>query len=153
MTQVTLPHRAAIVDLLTSQTRALHAREIAARLHVEDASYPGLLRLLDHLVFNGEISPQSGKRFQAKREPRVVRGSERQGVLTVHPRGFGFVASVGHDDDLYIPEEAMGGGMHGDLVTAQLVGRTQRGSEGSIVAVLKRGNPRIVGVLRRKGKG
>src|SRR4051812_28096948 len=104
MTQVTLPQRAAILDLLTSQARALHAREIAARLHVEDASYPGLLRLLDDLVFNGEISPQ-GKRFQAKREARVVRGSERQGVLTVHPRGFGFVASVGHDDDLYIPEE------------------------------------------------
>jgi ribonuclease R len=153
MQKVTLPHRAAILDLLTSQTRALHAREIAARLHVEDASYPGLLSLLDDLAFSGAISPMAGQRFRAAREAGGPRGAERQGVLSVHPRGFGFVASIGYEDDLYVPEEALGGAMHGDIVKARLVARSQRGSEGEIVAVEKRANARVVGVLRRRGKG
>jgi ribonuclease R len=153
MAPVTLPHRAAILDLLTSQARALHAREIAARLHVEDAAYGGLLSLLDELAFSGAISPMAGQRFKATREAGSARGRERQGILSVHPRGFGFVASVGHEDDLYIPEEAMAGAMHGDLVTARLVARSRRGSEGEVVAVVKRANERVVGVLRRRGKG
>src|SRR5581483_854564 len=94
-----------------------------------------------------------GQRIRAKREDRAVRGAEREGVLSVHPRGFGFVASVGHDDDLYVTEESMGGAMHGDRVSARLLARTPRGSEGEIVRVLSRANARVVGVVRRRGKG
>lgn len=147
-----LPRRQAILDLLHSHTRALHAREIAARLHLEDAAYPGLLRVLEDLALTGAISPLAGQRFRSKREAVAERGTEREGILSVHPRGFGFVASVGHDDDLFIPEESMRGAMHGDLVTARLVVRSSRGSEGEVLQVQKRANERVAGVLRRRGK-
>ena len=49
------------------------------------------------------------------------RETERQGVLSVHPRGFGFVASVGFEDDLYIPEERMAGAMHGSVGNVILI--------------------------------
>lgn len=92
------------------------------------------------------------RRFRPK--PDTFSGADglRQGILSVHPRGFGFVSSVGFDDDLYIPEERLDGAMHGDLVTARLVGRSSRGSEGEVVAVTTRGNDRVPGVLRRRGK-
>ena len=33
----------------------------------------------------------------------------------MHPRGFGFVASLdAAGDDVFVPPEAMGGAMHGD---------------------------------------
>jgi ribonuclease R len=152
MIQGPLPRREAILELLNSQTRALHAREIAARLHVEEAAYPSLLRVLSDLATTGVISPHSGQRFRSKPDATAGRDVERQGVLTVNPRGFGFVASVGFDDDLYVPEDRMAGAMHGDIVMARLVARSTRGSEGEVVRVVTRGNERVPGILRRRGK-
>jgi ribonuclease R len=83
---------------------------------------------------------------------RGGKGAERQGYLIVNPRGFGFVASVGYDDDLYISEDRMGGAMHGDLVAARLLSRSSRGSEGEVLRVLQRATAKVPGVLRRRGK-
>jgi ribonuclease R len=77
----------------------------------------------------------------------------RQGVLTVNARGFGFVSAIGFDDDLYIPEDSLAGAMHGDLVDARLVSRSNRGSEGEVVRVVTRANHKVPGVLRLRGKG
>jgi ribonuclease R len=76
----------------------------------------------------------------------------RQGILSVNARGFGFVSSVGFDDDLYVSEERLAGAMHGDLVDARLVSRSRRGSEGEVVRVVNRANNKVPGVLRRRGK-
>ena len=35
------------------------------------------------------------------------------GVLSMSPRGFGFVMAAGRDD-VYLPPEAVGGALHGD---------------------------------------
>jgi len=83
---------------------------------------------------------------------RSGKGAEREGVLSVNPRGFGFVTSPGFDDDLYISEDRIDGAMHGDLVTARLVARSSRGSEGEVLRVLKRATAKVPGVLRRRGK-
>jgi ribonuclease R len=152
MNKANSPGRDAILDLLCAQARALHAREIAARLHVEDSAYPALLRLLEDLAFSGAISPLAGQRFRVKREAMTGRDVLREGVLSVNPRGFGFVSAVGYEDDLFISEDTMRGGMHGDLVRARLLVRTKRGSEGEIVEVVSRSNPRVPGTLRRRGK-
>ena len=71
----------------------------------------------------------------------------------MHPRGFGFVASLdASGDDVFIPPEAMGGAMHGDKVRVRIRARGPRGAEGEVVAILERGLKRVVGTLRRKGK-
>src|SRR5262245_55898032 len=152
MIQGPLPRREAILELLSRQTRALHAREIAARLHVEEAAYPSFLRVLSDLATTGVISPFSGQRFRSNPQATDGRDVEREGILSVNPRGFGFVASIGFDDDLYINEERMAGAMHGDLVAARLVARSSRGSEGEVTRVITRANERVPGVLRRRGK-
>jgi len=76
----------------------------------------------------------------------------RQGILSVNARGFGFVATVGFEDNLYIPEERLAGAMHGDLVDARLVSRSTRGSEGEVMRVVTRANNKVPGVLRQRGK-
>jgi ribonuclease R len=98
------------------------------------------------------IQGQLPRRPRPKPDTSSGRDVVREGILTVHARGFGFVSSLGFEDDLYIPEERLDGAMHGDLVTARLVARSSRGSEGEIVGVTKRGNDRVPGVLRRRGK-
>lgn len=147
-----LPKRSAVIGLLDDQSRALHAREISARLHVAERDYSALLRLLEQMVFDGAISPATGQRFRAKRDT-AERGRGREGTLSVNPRGFGFVSTAGMPDDLFIPEEAIGGAMHGDLVLARVVSRTARGFEGTITSVIERAHERIPGVLHRRGRG
>jgi ribonuclease R len=80
-------------------------------------------------------------------------GFEREGYVTVHPRGFGFVASgEATGDDVFVSNEGLLGAMHGDKVVVAITGRGPRGPEGEIVRILERGIARVAGVLRRRGK-
>jgi ribonuclease R len=149
-----LPRRDAVVDLLASRGRPLTSRELAARLHVTETSYPGFLRFLEALAQEGALREVGKDRYSlegpAWRRPEGV--TEREGTLRADARGFGFVRSVGFSDDLYVPEQAMGGALHGDTVLARPVRRSSLGFEGEIVRIVKRGAHRIAGVLRRRGK-
>jgi ribonuclease R len=147
-----LPTRHDVLELLGSERRPLHAREIAARLRVSAVDYLGLQRLLDDLSFEGVLAARPGQRFKLSRRTAGARGSDREGLLTVHPRGFGFVASLGDSgDDVFVPPEAMAGAMHGDRVRVHIRSRGARGAEGEVVDVLERGYKRIAGTLHRKG--
>src|SRR5262245_32679393 len=147
-----LPRRDAIVDLLASQKRALHVNEIATRLHVEDRQYSALQRMLDDLSFDGSVVALPGQRFKLSRQQLEHRGAEQEGTLSVHARGFGFVSAAGMSDDVFVPPEAMRGGLHGDRVVVRVVTRTRRGVEGEGVRIVGRRNPRIAGTLGRRGK-
>jgi ribonuclease R len=120
---------------------------------VSEADYLGLQRLLDDLSFEGVLSARPGQKFHLSQKTAASRGAEREGLLTVHPRGFGFVASLdAAGDDVFIPPESMGGAMHGDRVRVRVRSRAARGAEGEVVAVVDRGMKRVAGTLRRKGK-
>jgi ribonuclease R len=148
-----LPTRTEILELLDSETRPLHVREIAGRLRVSDVDYLGLQRLLDDLSFEGVIAARPGQHFKISTRTASARGGEREGFLTVHPRGFGFVASLGEaGQDVFVPPDAMAGAMHGDRVRVRIRARGARGAEGEVVAVIERGIKRVAGTLRRKGR-
>ena len=68
----------------------------------------------------------------------------------MNPRGFGFVAGGVGNDDVYVPPDAIGGALHGDRVLVSVVAQSDRGLEGRIEQVIKRRNPRVAGVLRRR---
>ncbi len=158
-----LPTRAAILELLGAETRPLHVREIAARLRISEVDYLGLQRLLDNLSLEGVLASRPGQRFDVSRRNFEVSSDEREGLLTVNPRGFGFVASLGPaaaaaaksraaGNDVFVPPDAMAGAMHGDKVRVRIRSRGARGAEGEVIAILERGIKRIAGTLRRKGK-
>ncbi len=155
-----LPTRDAILDVLGREDRALHAKEISRLLGVGEASYAGLLRQLDDLAFNGLLTARDGHKFKLSTGTAGVRGArsdtsaqEREGVVTIHPRGFGFVASAGSPaDDVFVAKEALGGAMHGDRVAVRVTARGSRGAEGQITKVVGRSLKRVAGVLRRRGR-
>jgi len=147
-----LPNRTQVLDVLRAEDRPVHANEIAERLGVGVESYQGLLRLLDDLVFDGVLVAR-GQRFKVDQKRGSTAREQREGLLTVNPRGFGFVASAtASGDDVFVGADALGGAMHGDLVVVEIVARGARGAEGQIVEVKKRGSTRVSGVLRRRGK-
>ncbi len=148
-----LPTRGEVLELLETKDGALHAREIASQLGVADSDYLGFQRMLDDLGFQGVVSTRPGQRFKAKEGAGKDRGKEREGLLSVNARGFGFVASLGDvGDDVFIGAEALGGAMHGDRVVVRVRSRGSRGVEGEIIKIVDRGTKRVAGVLRRKGK-
>ncbi len=133
----------------------MHLREIASRLRISEVDYLGLQRLLDNLSLEGVLTARPGQRFNLSSSPTRASGSERDGLLTVNPRGFGFVASLeanASGDDVFVPPDAMGGAMHGDKVRVRLRSRGPRGAEGEVLRVIERGYKRTAGTLRRKGK-
>src|ERR1700722_2032496 len=103
--QKSLPPRAAILDLLGKEDRAFHAKEIASLLGLGDRSYEALVRQLEDLVFQGVLAARDGHKFKLSRTTAAVRtsGDEREGYVSIHPRGFGFVASAAAPaDDVYV---------------------------------------------------
>ncbi len=102
---------------------------------------------------------KNSSRTTPRAEPRGADRSRagdsqrREGYVTIHPRGFGFVASGENTgDDVFVAKEGLMGAMHGDKVVVTITGRGPRGPEGSVVAVLQRSIVRVAGVLRRRGK-
>jgi len=147
------PSRSEIVRTLVEAKKPVHARELASQLGVADSAFERFLGLLDELTDARFIRRGSGQRYSAL--PPKAAEHEREGwegMLSINPRGFGFVNSAGHDD-VYIPPEAIGAALHGDRVRIVVVSRSGRGAEGRVEQIVARRNPRVAGVLRRKGKG
>ncbi len=143
-----LPSRGDIVRCLSESPRALHARELSTRCGVPDVLYPRFLELLDQMAFDGSLRRLSGSRFRAQAE---AARPTWEGVLSVNPRGFGFVTAAGQED-VYIAPDGIGGAMHGDRVEVSVIGRSSRGVEGRIERIVQRRKPRIAGVLRKRRK-
>ena len=135
--------------LLAAQRRPMHVAEIATRLGVEAGSYDALQRVLDDLAFDGRVAPMSGHRFRLSREQTERHGAEVEGVLSVNPRGFGYlVARAGDDGDIYIPPEAS---VRGGL--ARRHGRRARrhaardaASKGEVLRIVQRRAARVAGI-------
>jgi ribonuclease R len=155
-----LPTRADILELFGSDPRPLHVREVASRLRISEVDHLALERLLDNLSLEGVLTARPGQRFKLSSGPARSSagergGNEREGLLTVHPRGFGFVASLeagAAGNDVFVPPEAMAGAMHGDRVQVRVRSRGPRGAEGEVVRIVERGYTRTAGTLHRKGK-
>ncbi len=75
------------------------------------------------------------------------------GTLTVNPRGFGWIATEGGSDDLWVGNSDFGPAMHRDRVRATI----QRGSQGRVrgivTEVLERGTHTFVGTYRESRFG
>ncbi|HEY3255619.1 MAG TPA: RNB domain-containing ribonuclease, partial [Polyangiaceae bacterium] len=145
-----IPAKGEVIRMVVEAKKPIHPRELAEKLGVSAANVSKLVAALDELADQKRIKRLNGGRYTA--ELREVTQSEGwEGVLSLNPRGFGFVNAVGHDD-LYIAPEAIGPALHGDRVKVTVVNRSARGAEGRVDHIVARRNPRVAGVLRRRGK-
>lgn len=142
---VPLPDREEILRHL--DTKPLHAGQLAQQCGVPKESYQLFVEVLEQLVEEGSIVRQGRQRYK---RPRRRRAPESwTGVLSVNPRGFGFVTAAGKPD-VFISEEALAGALHGDCVTIEVLRVSPKGTEGVVTDIVERRNPRVAGVVRRK---
>ncbi|MCC6645329.1 MAG: ribonuclease R [Polyangiaceae bacterium] len=150
-----LPRRDAVLSYFARLGRAVSARDAAAKLRVSEGATPGFLRMLESLSHEGALLAHDGGRFslgaEAAPPPSVKPSTERSGRLSLDARGFGFVRTPSEREDVYVPEHAVRGAMHGDQVVVRVIRRTAKGLEGEVVSVEARARARVAGTLRRRG--
>jgi ribonuclease R len=95
----------------------------------------------------------------AGRDDRNSKGGDRRpapnaklGSLRIVPRGHGFVTPDDGSDDVFIAPSELLGALHGDRV-AVAARRSEKGFEGTIIAVLERGQKYVAGLLSLDATG
>jgi len=91
----------------------------------------------------GELRETAGA-AAARRDDRII------GRITVHPAGYGFVATEA-GETVFVPAKFRGTSLDGDRVAVDTWPGV-RGTEGRVSEVLARGRARLTGVLRRVGR-
>lgn len=79
------------------------------------------------------------------------------GTIKIHPRGFGFLIPEERErypDDIFIPKRATKGAVDGDTVEVaiHLGAVSEKGPEGSVTKILKRGRTHLAGIITYVGK-
>lgn len=85
--------------------------------------------------------PRRDDRASAARRPTIALV---RGVLSLHPRGFGFVAAEDGLPEVHVPLGAIGPALHGDRVEVEAISN-DRGREGRVVGIVERRRGRLVG--------
>ncbi len=158
--------------------RAMHVGELCGRLGVPRSSREEVIRLLLLLAEEGLAGEMPGLRFRAlkgagnkkrgREKVRSARGRGRglqrdveparaatptiEGRLTMTRQGYGFVNVYDGRPDVFIPPDAVGPALHGDLV--QIRARpSAKGREGHVVGIVERRPHEVTGTIHPRGRG
>lgn len=139
-----IPSREFIMQVLETQGVPLDMRQIAEALELRDEQdLEALRRRLRAMERDGQVIRNRRGGYGLVRKMDLVRGR-----VIGHPDGFGFLVSDEGGDDLFLSPREMRTLMHGDRAVVGVVGMDRRGRlEGSLVEVLERANPQVVGRL------
>lgn len=121
-------------------------KELSSFLQVPRNEKQELREVLEALIIDGIIEIDSAGRY------KLSDGSTVSGTYSGTQRGFGFVVTSSEEDDIFIPESATKGALHGDKVIVAIK-KERSGSgkrrEGEIVRVVERANQTVVGTFEK----
>lgn len=121
--------------------------QIQEKLKLPKQHGPLLQTILKKLVSDSTLKIKEGRYHTTKKSENSV-----EGIIRVHPRGFGFVIVTGQED-VFIPKQFMQGAADGDTVEVEIDPRpSEKGPEGKIVNIVKRGRRFLTGTLNSKLK-
>jgi ribonuclease R len=144
-----------IVKLLKRRDyEPLKLSQVAKTLGVSSEDYPEFKRAFEELRRTGHVV--MGERNLVSlpaMSGRVI------GTFRANARGFGFITPLEPNahGDLFVPPNATGEAMTGDIVAARVRRKGKRGGQmeyrGEVIEILERAKNRFVGTLRKKGDG
>lgn len=126
-------------------------KELMQRLYIEEQNAPVFHHALDKLVKQGVIESVRGRYRWVDHQAETMTG-----IIRVHHRGFGFVQAdnaAKYPQDIFIPKHLTQFSVDGDHVEVQVDEEavSEKGPEGKVVAILKRGRTHIAGTVTRVG--
>jgi ribonuclease R len=123
-------------------------REITSLLQITRDDHPSVQTVLQQLVAEKVLTLQSGR----YRPCTATAAKEATGTLLMAGQGYGFVRIEGVADDVFIPQRALKGALHGDTVRIHYATNTARKNqriEGRIDSVVERSKRPYIGILQR----
>lgn len=128
----------------SEEYKPMRFKDIAGLLQVPKNSRRELNELLEILISQGEIILDEQGRYKSTGD------NLKTGMFSGTLKGFGFVIIEGETQDIFIPEVATKGAMHGDKV-AIMINKEQTGKrqEGMVVQILERGMKEVVGTFQK----
>lgn len=134
-----------IYDYITSKEyKPIKFKEMVGILQVPRNEKEDLRQVLDSLASDGKLLVDD------KGKIKPMEGDLTVGTFSGTQKGFGFVVIEGEKDDIFIPEHATKGALHGDKVQVEISDfQGGRRREGRIVRVLERDNRVIVGTFTK----
>ena len=122
-------------------------KEISHLLQLPRKDKAELRQALEELRIEGKITIDNGGRYSISDE------NIKEGVFSATQRGYGFVIIEGEDEDIFVPEEFVGGALHNDKVLVSISEeRNGRREEGEIIRIIERANKIVVGTFQKSNK-
>lgn len=138
-----------LLRVLHEASQPLRARDLARLLGVEAGELPGFRSVLGDLEREGRVYRTRGNRYAVPQQIHLVVGRIQ---WTRHGDAW-LIPGPGEGEgtkDLFIPAGGLDSALDGDHVVARIEGTGRDGRPfGSVVRILERGRPTIVGTLRR----
>ncbi|MBS0625339.1 MAG: VacB/RNase II family 3'-5' exoribonuclease [Verrucomicrobia bacterium] len=120
----------------------LTALELIEQLDIPEVHQQLFEEILKDLVETKILVCERGRYFIPNAERKLTTG-----VISVHPKGFGFV-KVDAGSDVFIPKHAIQGAVDGDTVEIEIAAEVSaKGPEGVVIAIVKRSRTHIAGTI------
>lgn len=130
--------------MLDKEYKPIKFKEMVNILQVPKREKEDLREVLESLIADGKIV------IDVKGKFKVANENLKTGTFIGTQRGFGFVRVEGEDEDIFIPENAMKGALHNDIVQVQVLDiKTGKRREGRIVNIVERGTATVVGTFAK----
>lgn len=130
--------------MLDKEYKPIKFKEMVNILQVPKREKDDLREVLESLIADGKIV------IDVKGKFKVARENLKTGTFIGTQRGFGFVRVEGEEEDIFIPENAMKGALHDDVVQVQVLDvKTGKRREGKIVNIVERGTKTVVGTFAK----
>lgn len=128
----------------SKEYKPMRFKELVAFLQVPKSSKNELKEILDQLISQGKVILDHDGRY------KVPGDNIKVGMYSGTQRGFGFVILEGEGEDIFIPESANKGALHGDKVMISIKSeQTGRRKEGAVIQVIERGSNEVVGTFQK----
>lgn len=130
--------------MLSKEYKPIKFKEMVNVLQVPKREKEDLREVLESLIADGKIV------IDVKGKFKVADANLKTGTFIGTQRGFGFVRIEGEDEDIFVPENAMKGALHNDIVQVQVLDiKTGKRREGRIVNIVERGTVTVVGTFAK----
>jgi ribonuclease R len=134
-----------LLDFINSDSyQPMKFKEISTILQVPRNDKQDLRDILTSLIADGKLEQDTKGRY------KMADDSTKPGIFSGTQRGFGFVIIEGEEEDVFIPENATKGALHGDKVIVSIKrDRTGKRREGEIVRIVDRNTTTVVGTFEQ----
>lgn len=127
--------------------KPLMLSELYVVLDVPTEDRPLFLQILEELLTEGKVIKTKRGRYGCPEKMNLITGT-----LRCSERGFAFlIPDDSTQEDIFIPNEALHGGMDGDKVMVRILksGESDKKAEGDVSKIIKRAHANLVGTFEK----